>query len=336
MFLLMPKKSKLWFDVTNSSHVHFFRPLVEELQGKNDIVMTCRELAETRALLECLNIDYKNFGRHSGNNKCLKVVGHLLRCCSMLPHLNSIDFAFSHGSPAPIMIKYIKGAKLISSYDNEHAMSFELLSNYSDYVMVPEVLEEVTSKRAGDKTDVTTYPGVKEQIYLADFKPDERVKKSIPFDDYVVLRAEAWKSDYVENNHVKAYDIAKGLISEGYNIVFLPRYGFAPGWMERSEQVFIPPPMNGPQLCWYSKGVLTGSGTLAREAAVLGVPSVSFYSSTPLKVDLLLESKGSVFRSGDTDAIIEYLDNSGRKRGLLKDAWKVRRCVTERVKEIIS
>ncbi len=332
----MSEKRTLWFDLTNTSHVHFFHPFIEELKDENNIIVTTRDLAETRALLNGLDIEHDNFGEYSGDNKLLKIFGHFLRGLNMLPFLKEVNFAFSHGSPSPIMIKYIKDAKLISSYDNEHAMSYDLLSWHSDNFIVPEVLGELSRKRARNGTKVSTYPGLKEQIYLADFKPDSTIKDAIPFDDYLVLRAEAWKSDYVKNNVVRAFDIAKRLVKEGYNIVFLPRYGIAPEWMNSSKNVYVSQPVNGPQLCWYSEGVLTGSGTLAREAAILGVPSVSFYSNEPLKVDLHLESKGMVLRSRDADEIVDYLEHAKKGKGMLKDAHKVRNCILERVKEIVS
>ncbi len=332
----MSEKRTLWFDLTNTSHVHFFHPFIDELKDDFKIIVTTRDLAETRALLNGLNTEYQNFGEYSGDNKLLKISGHFLRGLKMLPFLKEVDFAFSHGSPCPIMVKYIKNAKLISSYDNEHAMSFDLFSKHSDAFIVPEVLGALSRDNASNGTKVMTYPGLKEQIYLADFKPDERFTDKIPFDDYLVLRAEAWKSDYVKNGVVRAFDIARRLVKEGHNIVFLPRYGMSPSWMKRSKNVFVSPPVNGPQLCWFSKGVLTGSGTLAREAAVLGVPSVSFYSCEPLKVDLFLESNGMVLRSRDSDEIVKYLEDAVKGEGLLKEAHKVRQSILNDVKNLIS
>ncbi len=331
----MSEKRTLWFDLTNTSHVHFFHPFIEEFKDEYDIIVTTRDLAETRALLNGHSTEYRNYGEYSGDNKLLKVLGHFYRGLTMLPHLKDIDVAFSHGSPSPIMLKYLKSAKLISSYDNEHAMSFDLLSSHSDTFIVPKILGPLSTAKAGNGTVVTTYPGFKEQIYLADFKPDQTIKDNIPFDDYLVLRAEAWKSDYVKNGVIKAFDIARRLVKEGYNLVFLPRYGVSPGWMKRSENVYVSPPVNGPQLCWYSGGVLTGSGTLAREAAVLGVPAVSFYSCEPLKVDLSLASKGMILRSGDPDEIIEYLEGAVKSNGLMNDAHRVRRCVLKKIKDIV-
>lgn len=332
----MSEKRKLWFDLTNTSHVHFFRPFIDEFGDDFDIIVTTRDFAETRALLNGHGLSHRNYGEYSGDNKILKILGHFIRGLNILPDLKKVDFAFSHGSPSPIMLKYIKNARLISSYDNEHAMSFDLLSTHSDVFMVPEILETISLKKSGSKTDITTYPGVKEQIYLAGFVPDREQIGSIPFDEYIVLRAEAWKSDYVKNGEVRAFDIAKRLVEEGHNIIFLPRYGIVPSWMKKNENIFISPPVNGPQLCWHSSGVLTGSGTLAREAAVLGVPSVSFYSNEPLAVDLFLESKGMMLRSGEPNDILKYLDKGRKGKGLIHEADMVRRCVLKKVCDIVS
>jgi predicted glycosyltransferase len=64
--------------------------------------------------------------------------------------------------------------------------------------------------------------------------------------------------------------------------------------------------------------VLTGAGTFSREAAVMGTPSVSFFSGkTFLGVDKEMFAEGMVFFSRVPKEIVEYLKSS-RKTGLDK------------------
>ena len=79
--------------------------------------------------------------------------------------------------------------------------------------------------------------------------------------------------------------------------------------------IFIPvKPMNGLDLCYHAEAVLTGSGTLAREAACLGVPAVSFYPSSLLAVDKSLIDKGWVFHSRQILRYMNMLRIAGRLR----------------------
>ena len=67
-------------------------------------------------------------------------------------------------------------------------------------------------------------------------------------------------------------------------------------------------PLNGLDVCYYTKAMLTGAGTFAREAALLGVPAVSFFPRNEfLTVDVVLQEQGKEFKSRDAQAIREYV-----------------------------
>ena len=54
--------------------------------------------------------------------------------------------------------------------------------------------------------------------------------------------------------------------------------------------------------------MLTGAGTFAREAALLGVPAVSFFPRNEfLTVDVVLQEQGKEFKSRDPQEIREYV-----------------------------
>jgi uncharacterized protein len=77
-------------------------------------------------------------------------------------------------------------------------------------------------------------------------------------------------------------------------------------------------PINGLDLINFSNVVLTGSGTMAREAACMGKTAVSFYPSNELlSVDAQLIKEGKIFHSREPKEIVEYvIANFGKKRTL--------------------
>ncbi len=102
------------------------------------------------------------------------------------------------------------------------------------------------------------------------------------------------------------------LLSSGFNIVYLPRLSedtFLIKSFLASKQFFIPEsPLNGLDLCYYSRGVLSGSGTLTREAACLGKTAVSFLpSETLLSVDQSLINHNKLYHSRDIQDITNYI-----------------------------
>jgi len=331
----MPKK--LWFDIVNSSHAQFFRPFIEEFNGDHEPVITTRDLAETNNLVDKYGMDYRCYGQHWGKNKGLKVMGYFSRSFRMMWCVRGFDYAFSHGSVSPIALKKLYRSKLVSFYDNEYADSFKMLGEHSDHFFVPSILNGNAERVQGRGTELHPFEGVKEQIYLADFEPNKEEISSVPFQSYVVVRPEAWKSDYVDVDTVLAYELTKELVKKGYNVVYLSRYGNNPSWMNKEKKIYIPSTaIDGRHLSWFSDGVLTGSGTLAREAGVLGVPSVSFYPCKPLSVDLWMSERGYIFRSREIPEILEYLENAEKKPGLLNEAKDVRDKFFSSVRSIID
>jgi predicted glycosyltransferase len=59
--------------------------------------------------------------------------------------------------------------------------------------------------------------------------------------------------------------------------------------------------------------MLTGAGTFAREAALLGTPAVSFFpGKTFLTVDEVMQEKGWEFKSRDVDEIYKYVKGTNK------------------------
>jgi predicted glycosyltransferase len=113
-------------------------------------------------------------------------------------------------------------------------------------------------------------------------------------------------------------ELAAALIKNEFKIVFLPRNEDERSSLKAGPDIFIPDKaLNGLDLCWYADAVLTGSGTLAREAALLGVPAVSFFPETLLAVDQDLVSRNKMFHSRDPDSIIRYLQDASQQRPTL-------------------
>jgi predicted glycosyltransferase len=95
--------------------------------------------------------------------------------------------------------------------------------------------------------------------------------------------------------------------------------------------------VNGLDLVFHSRGVFTGAGTLAREAACLGVPSCSFFGGkTLLAVDRRLIDEGKMYFSRDPDLLLEEFSNMKPKANSLSRAKEVKGIVMDRLEEIMQ
>jgi hypothetical protein len=156
------------------------------------------------------------------------------------------------------------------------------------------------------------YNGYKEDFYLADYQPDSAFLDKLPFEHYVVVRPENIKASYVEGRQSIVPELLKALDAKGYNILFLPRYESDRDYAQGIKNIYIPATaVNGMDACYYADAILTGAGTMAREAACLGVPSVSFFAGAHLlSVDQSLVDAGKMFFSRDVEHIMQYLESA--------------------------
>lgn len=132
--------------------------------------------------------------------------------------------------------------------------------------------------------------------------------------------------------------ICRLLSARGIDIIYLPR-NREERLLTDGLEVYIPPKaLDGLNLCHFAQAVLTGSGTMAREAAILGVPAVSFFPRNKLlSVDNDLISKGKLYYSRNPTEIVKYVtENWGvRMKSELDYAREVRESVVELLKLLI-
>lgn len=196
---------------------------------------------------------------------------------------------------------------------------------------------EKVKRLIGAKSAILQYHGFKEQVYLADYEPDPDFKNIVPLDDYLLIRPENLKASYVPKN-------ASTLVPELLNrfkeekILYLPRYQEERVYCDKYDNVFMPDnALNGLDACFYSKAVLTGAGTFAREAAMLGVPAVSFFPrDNLLSVDRFLVEHGMMLHTRNIDDIASYIREHVRTDGMVSDSKRVQQEVLGFLDEILT
>src|SRR5204863_5158230 len=109
----------------------------------------------------------------------------------------------------------------------------------------------------------------------------------------------------------------------GVKIVLLPRNQKqgelarrnSPAWFERGKTIIPPGAVDGLNLMWHSDLVVSGGGTMNREAAALGVPVFSIFRGTIGAVDRHLSAAGRLVLIEslvDVDAKIPIVKRRGK------------------------
>ncbi len=295
-------KKTVWIDLDNTPHVPFFIPIKNELKRRGyRVILTARDAYQVKELATENKLFFKTIGRHYGKNKLKKLVGWLYRSFQLMPFvlINKPDVALSHGSRSQIFIANFFGIPTILIADYEHSRPAPF--SQPRWIIVPEVLSsaDLPSKR------ILTYEGLKEDVYVPFFKPDSSILKELGIaeDEMVIsVRPPAIEAHYhnPEGDRLFYEFVDWVLANSEAKIILLPRNKRQeneikhrkPGWFKH-EQVKIPARViNGLNLLYFSDLVVSGGGTMNREAASLGIPVYSIFRGPIGRIDRKLEEEG--------------------------------------------
>lgn len=314
---------KIWIDLTNSPHVNFFSGMIRELQQSHEVLLTCRPLANTIELLELFGFSYHVIGKHYGQNKLKKALGFMVRIRQLYSFLRSkgIDVAISHSSFYSPVVAWLLGIRSIYLNDNEHAAGNRISFIFADQIMIPEFLDLKKVRRQWAKVEkIIKYPGVKEGIYLWHYRQknaintrvEARKKKKVVF-----IRPEPWTAQYYKGERNFIDDLLIDL-KDRFKIVVLPRGKVQEDYYRQEKFTGIIVPEKSISLTDIMANCdlfIGAGGTMTREAAVLGIPTISIYQDSLLDVDNFLIGKGFMThkRRLDAEFVKNFLKNIRKK-----------------------
>jgi len=313
----------IWIDLINPSHALFFNSIISELDSEN-IFVTVRDRAETIGLVKSFGIKSEVIGKYYRSD-IKKSIFMAHRTLLLTLNISDFDFALSFENGMSVAVSNFKKKKSILFCDNDlkfiQKESFfqnleTKIKSMADLFLTPAACQE-NFRNSIKKGNVVAYNGYKEDVYIADFTPDSNFMDKIPYDDFVVLRPEALESFYVKDKRSMVSELLRLFDRENMNVVYIPREKEDASYAKEFD-VFIPgETLNGLDLVYYGDAVLTGSGTMAREAARMGKTAVSFFPGKRLlSVDEQLVRDGEMFHSRDPEEIVEYVLSNSSKRSL--------------------
>lgn len=291
---------KIWFDISNSPHVNMFYQLIKELEKDgHEIIITSRPLANTIALLDQKGLKHTTVGEHYGKNLWKKIFGYPIRVNQLRKFLKpqKVDLAISQSSfHSPVVAKLI-GVPSIYTNDNEHAMGNKPAFICASKILIPENLAvDKVAKTGVSAKKVIQYPGVKEGIYL--WSKGEEIqakrKQNISGDVKIYIRPEPQTAQYYKGKENFLDDTILAL-QDKYKIIVLPRDANQSNHykQEKFSKTYVPDKPLGFDAIAADCTIFIGAGgSMTREMAILGIPTISVYQDDLLDVDSFLLSKG--------------------------------------------
>jgi predicted glycosyltransferase len=307
----------LWIDLDNSPHVPFFRPIIEVLRQRGyPVVITARDAFQVSELTRLYGITCFSIGRHYGKNRYMKLLGLVVRAMQLLPLIIRAKprLAISHGSRAQTLVAKLLGIPSIIIADYEHAT--HLIQ--PDWAIVPEVIPRTAAEKIARR--VLTYPGIKEDVYAADSRLDLSLPAELGLAKHeivVVVRPPATEAHYHNPESETLFASVMEFLgnAEGTRSVLLPRNARQAAWITqrwpewlRSGKMIIPKrAVEGMNLIHNSDLVISGGGTMNREAAALGVPVYSIFRGKLGAVDRYLAEHGRLTLISPTQDISQQI-----------------------------
>jgi predicted glycosyltransferase len=295
---------RIWIDIDNSPHVPFFVPIIEELRKYgHEVILTARDAYQVRELLEFYRLPCKVVGRHYGKNRAAKILGTCIRAAQLIPMMlrEKIDLAVSHGSRAQMMCGFGLGIPTLLILDYEYIAMMGFIR--PDWIFVPQIIPD--SKELKPKSQVIRYPGLKEDVYVPRLRLNPSVGKQLGFDEndiVVTVRPPAVEAHYHNPEADVLFDAALNFLMQApeVRVILLPRnekqdrtlrQAWAK-WISNRKIVIPERAVDGINLIWFSDFVVSGGGTMNREAAALRVPVYSIFRGKIGAVDRHLQQDG--------------------------------------------
>ncbi|MDK2384249.1 MAG: DUF354 domain-containing protein [Candidatus Korarchaeota archaeon] len=292
----------LWIDVVNEPHVRLWRRFLRRYP--QEVLVTVRRKGPLVELARrLLGQDFLVVGRWGRTKEeKLRAFAERVRELAELVDELGVSAATSKGSADQARVAFGLGIPFVALNDNDlppHVIT-RLTFPLSTVAVVPECF------RGPTYGPTLRFKGVFEVSHVLDYleepTKEEHRRLGLREGGYVIVRPPPVRSHYLDvAEHFE--DAVRRLIrSTGLDEVRMPREGgiILPDG-SRYEGV-----VDGLDLISTSAGVLSGGGTMIREAALLGIPAISFFPREEPCVTEVLMREGLIVKAREDTVIKAY------------------------------
>ncbi len=290
-------------DCTAAAHPLVLRPIVERLEAQgHQVFITAREYGQTLGILDRLGMPYEAIGEHGGGSKVGKVAALGGRSWKLSRYVweRRPQLGLAHGSVDLAVIATTFRFPSAQLQDYEYGgLQRKIAWRAAKRVLVPDSIPVERLEKAGAAAEkLVRYPGLKEEYYLADFRPDEAALEDLGLDRtkvLVVVRPPPETSEYHAPNDLYAAVVRRLAEAPGVQAVVIPRtieQGEAARALDSPNLVVPAQAVDAQSLIALADLVVSAGGTMNREAVALGTPVYTTFSGRMGGVDEALIAAG--------------------------------------------
>ena len=289
--------------------------MIRQFQKNHHVICTSRNYREVTKLAKLRKSNLIFVGKHGGAEKYDKLNASTNRINQLSKIINNHlpDIAVSFCSPEASRVAYGLGIKHIAFSDSPHAEAVMRLSvPLVQKLLIPWVIPKKEFIRFGiDKKNILQYKGI-DAAPIAKRSLGQKIK--LPFNNKrktILIRVEEDQAAYSAKNTKKTVMIIKSIIKEfsNENILVLGRYGSQIQFLNRTfgKKIKILNKVIDGKMLLSNVDVFVGSGgTMTAEAALLGIPTIS-YNAVPNLIESYLVKKKLVKRETNPKQLVRSI-----------------------------
>jgi len=275
---------RIWYDACTGKHVRYGSAIGQRLKkAGHEFIFTTREHPDTLPLARILNEKPIVVGKYDPSTLFSRLEESAERVMefSKLFKDSPPDVAIAHQSVELCRTAFGLGIPIILTADTPHAKAVNTLTiPFAHTVVVSEALPK-HFLRCYCAKNVEPFKGVDEVAWIKDFKPKkiEGIRKPL-----IVVRQMETKAAYAGDEDISKNTLEK--LSELADVRFIQRYNVQ-GETFGAKPEFV----DSANLVANADLVISYGGTIAREAALQGVPSIAISSMAKTPVNKYLSEK---------------------------------------------
>jgi len=305
----------IWIDALTPKQALLSIKIMEEAWkiGYKSIITT-REYDYTTKIYKMYNLKPIIVGKHGGEKLEGKLMASLYRSIKLAETIIGLDnkpaYHISLTSPEGVRVAFGLSIPIIILSDTPHSKHVNKLTiPLADILITPKAIPKEEYRNLIDEKKIIQYNGVDELAWIRDFKPDKKVLDEIglsPNDKIIIAREAEYKASYYNQNEKPVKMIIEKIIrefNEEVKIIYLPRYNDE---IIPNKTIVPKEAVDTRSIMKYAVLTITGGGTMARESALIGTPSISLFPKQ-IHVNIWLEERGLPIKNiKDVNEAYEY------------------------------
>lgn len=273
----------VWLDAVTPKDSLLIHSLLPMLQKKGyKTIVTAKKQTQTTDILELLKIKYDCVGEYGETlkEKLIFEQKRTLRFVELFEKTGLPKVLWTHGDVSAIRTAFGLQIPIVYSNDTPHAVHVaKLVGPLVNWLIAPTVFGTSWSKYGISKSKMALYDGVEEIAWLLEtkFEPPGFLKQLAKKKRVVLFRNIEHKASYCKDVKVNTWLLLRKL-SESATVIYLPRYKEEEEKLQEMDNIWIPPePVLTAQLFPYVDLAVGSGGTICRETALMGIPTISFH-----------------------------------------------------------